>query len=241
MKSRGYVLISILICFFSFVKGQSRPFLSNSYVGTSVGFAYPMGGLSATSSSDWSGRALRGFDINISAGIDLYHAIGVSTMISYFKNRYDVKNYIKTLSTAYPGIYSKVSTKDYTQKCFMVGIFGTYHLTDRLWCDARIMGGLMITDYPNPSWTVTDSTYITSWSVNVNESTAFAVDIGLGVRYLISSRYFLMGNLDFLFSNPLYSGNEVVYVPPAQYQIISGRLDVTYLTPTIGIGYKIFK
>ena len=235
----GYIMIGAIMIA-KLAKGQDGYSLADSYVGLSVGVAAPLGQSNSTSSSDWSGHAAYGYDLNLSAGIDLYHSYGVAAMLGYYKNKYKMAEFITDLSNASPAVYSDLRNNSYQAKVFLMGLFKTMRIKNNTWCDFRLMAGLMISDYPNPRWTITSSGSSSNWSVNVLETSAFAIDLGVGWRYYFGKRIFGLLNLDFLYANPTYSGTLNSDSPTPYSEIISGKITMAYLTFNAGIGYQLF-
>lgn len=216
--------------------------LANSYVSASVGLGLPMYGMASNSSQDWSGYARLGLNLNVFGGITVYDDIGVAAMIGYNRNRYDVNAFLSKSSAANGINYSMPAAKPYVQTDLLAGFFYALPLIDKFSMDFRALAGIVIMNYPNPSWAGTDTNGTTFYSINTFQSQSFAIDVGGDLKYLLGPRFYAVAGADLLFANTPYFGQlRETNSAGTIVQPTAGRMEVTMLIGEIGLGYKLWK
>lgn len=214
---------------------------SSAFLELSGGVNFPTGRIHeySNTSSDWSGYASAGFDLTFFGGLPLYKHIGIAAEIGFYDNPYRINTFIASLNNVYPDNYSGYFSNSYTQETIMLGGLETFKL-HKVLIDARLLLGVIITNYPNPNWITNDSNGISHWSVNVSQTSAFAFDFGFGLRYPIHNKVYGLVSLNFLYADPLYNGNIVGNNSVSQVsQLISGDMDELLITLNIGIGVQL--
>jgi len=280
MKKRAKVLIvcSLLFCFYS--EGYSQDYYGgggswrkkpnndqqskdkdnaatdpSGYISINLGFATPEGSFGEMLGSQYGNYAdPGGLVFDFSLGVPINHSnFGVALMFGSYDNTYDVTSFASN-NQVY-SLPTQTGQTDYSESSIMGGLYVTYPI-GRLSIDGRLMGGILLCTLPEQSVGYNDqannSWYLDTQPVNQN---AFAVDAGIGARFLIAElgrrKLCLMANIDYLYSNVSYNTQQYVYETYAsgvnagttvQYvpsPTVSGHLPIQLMNITFGIGYQL--
>jgi|GEM_PF-778965 len=233
----------------------SQSYSENSFSnGSAVGIGY-------------GNYAQPGSAFHFSLGIPVDHSnFGVALMFGSYSNQYDINSYANSLNAS-PINYNAYSNSPiiayqsgggqntYDESSIMGGLFATYPI-GRLSLDGRLMLGALLCNLPEQYITAEDADgdYL-QYDVEASNSTSLAFDVGVGARFLIAQlgrrKLCVMVNADYLYSNVSYSTQQDLYVTPssgsnAGYLVqlvpspqMSGKLPISLLNITFGIGYQL--
>ncbi len=216
---------------------------TTGFIALGFGSAMPLGDYGSTSNSTASGYAQSGSIIDISAGIPINHSnFVIALKFDNFSNGYDIQSYSNNFVANSPGYDVEViNSGGYHGETALIGLYGTIPIHNFVF-DYRFMGGFMFASYPAINYTVTDNNVdtVTNFNQSSSNSTAFAFDIGIGLRWNVSHHFCLRLDYDYLSANPSFTptltqintnyGNTVSV--PYTY-----RQKFTLENATFGIGY----
>ncbi len=119
----------------------------------------------------------------------------------------------------------------------MVGAYGEYPLTKRLYLDGKIMiGDLTFTqpgfniNYTDPS---TNTTYNNVATVNSASSNAFSYLLSIGLNYDLSRRFNIFWNINYLGSTSINFTSDVTITNPSNNSTIDQKINNNYSVQTI--------
>lgn len=248
----------------------------SGYMSVNFGFAIPEGSFAQTFSqgsyseavgTGYGNYAQPGTIFHFSLGIPIQHSnFGIALMFGSAVNPYNLDSYVNSLNNSsvnynpysnsiITGYGTAPSQNQYSENSIMGGPFYTYPI-GRLSIDARFMIGALLSSLPEQNVYAEDADGdALEFDVEPSNSTSFAFDAGIGVRFLIAQfgrrKLCAMVNVDYLYSNVSYSTQQDLSVIPATgpnagYQgtlypspSVTGSFPVELLNITFGIGYQI--
>jgi hypothetical protein len=250
----------------------------SGYVSLNFGAANPMGNFGNVSGTTGYGNyAQAGNMYNLSAGIPLNHSnFGIALMLGQCYNPFDLNSYMSNFvnsssvqatlapatlnsSTGTYGPNPNYSSPGYSETHFMAGLFYTYPMR-RFSFDLRGLIGVMACSLPSVSVLIGPATagdISDEFDIIPNQSSvsAFAYDLGGGIRYLLPIRRrstCLMLDADILqastkynvtdthtqYNPPLNTYNGTGTITSVTTSNISGTQPISLVTISIGIGIQ---
>ena len=182
---------------------------------------------------------------------------GLAFMFGSYDNNYDVDNFVNFMINTNPnygyGVIQGGNTV-YSESSIMGGLYVTYPM-GRFSFDGRFMIGGLLNSLPEQAYGQIDAANnITTYDLQTTYPTSFAIDAGVGIRYLIVKlgwrQICAMVNVDYLYSSVSYHATQIEdytpYVNPngvtyESYNSISGHLPISLLNITFGVGYQLGK
>lgn len=235
------------------VKNNTEP---SGFTTISFGFAEPEGSFASSFGSGYGGYALPGSGYQFSFALPINHSnFGLAFMFGSTTNTYDLNNYVNYLSnspsTNQYGTFSGGVNNIYSESSILGGLYVTYPV-GRLSVDGRLMIGALLNSLPEQAYGKQDSAgNQTIYDLQTSYPTSFAMDAGIGLRYMIVKlgrrQVCLTVNLDYMYSNVTYNTVQVVDYTPfvnpngVTYETdnsVSGHLPISMLSITFGIGYQ---
>jgi hypothetical protein len=250
---------------------------ASGYISINFGFATPEGNFGQSfSQSGYNNQAAGigygnyadpGTSFHFSLGIPINHSnFGIAFMFGSYTNQYDINNYVNSLVNS-PVSYNAYANSPieeyasgngqnvYTESSILGGGFATYPI-GRLSIDGRLMIGALLCNLPEQNVYAEDAAGDElDYDVEPSNSTAFAFDLGVGVRFMVAQlgrrKLCIMANVDYMYSKVSYNTQQDLYVVPASgnnagYQAqlvpspqVSGNLPIQLLNVTFGIGYQL--
>ncbi len=252
----GYISIN-----FGFANPEAtfgQPFPQNSFANN---YNYGVG-------IGYGGYASPGSVFHLSLAFPVNHSnFGVALMFGSYDNQYNLNSYVNALNNS-PANYNPYSNSpilaystapstqpDYSASSILAGLFYTYPI-GRLSIDARLMLGVLLSDLPEQDVAAIDGAGDQlQYDVEPSSSTSFAVDAGIGARFLVAEiarrKICVMINVDYLYSSISYNTQQDLYVVPATgpnanqleqlspTPAITGSIPLQLFNVTFGIGYQL--
>jgi hypothetical protein len=230
----------------------------SGYMSVNFGFAKPEGSFGAGYGSGYGGYAQSGIIYHFSFAFPISHSnFGLAFMFGSSSNNYDINSFVNYRNNSDLYNYYQAgpgSNNVYQQSSIMGGLYVTYPL-GRLSIDGRVMIGALLNSLPEQYYGKVDTGgNQTTYDLPTTYPTSFAIDAGIGIRYLIAKfgrrQLCAMINVDYLYSNVAYNANEVVDYTPytvnpsnaityESYPTASGNLTISLLNITFGLGYQL--
>ena len=180
------------------------------YVGISIGPSIPMGDFSSkdadNSAAGWANTGAI-FDISLAHKLGGGN-FGLTALLRGQVNPTDVEALVNEYANQYRGVDWTVESSGWGIGGIMLGGFGSFPLSEKTSFDTRALIGFLSTSCPEI--TVTGSgPGGTAWIKQNNTSaTSFSYLVGVGFKFDIGSKLYLLTNLDYLGSKPEFSGVE---------------------------------
>ncbi|NNM95338.1 MAG: hypothetical protein HKL88_07745 [Bacteroidia bacterium] len=257
-------------------RNNQQPLQSNGleepsgFMSINFGLANPEGAFAQQIGSGYGGYALPGDLFSFSLGLPVNHSnFGVAVMVGSYANTYNNDQWVTNLNNNAAGVFYQNANpiqgtlNVYSNTSIMAGLYGTLPLGN-LSIDGRLMIGGLIGGLPERAFGFYDTAFnFYEDDIQPSSPISFAVDAGIGLRYLIGNfgrhKVCLMVNADYFFSSVNYFTPDYLTVTqagtytPVQIQAqplpgvtpapdingnISGTLQIALFSLTFGIGYQ---
>ena len=91
----------------------------------------------------------------------------------------------------------------------LAGPYYSVPLTDRLFVDLRLLGGLVMATYAGNDIWLEDSGNLFNFSQNTAQAATFGFQGGAGIRYNLSQNFGILLNADYFYSRPDFTVENV--------------------------------
>ena len=247
MKTKKVISAMLLIGAVGFANAQSDPGtdgMPTGYFEIGFGLAQPMGSYANASGSGYGGYALPGSSFNLSFGFPIAHSnFGIALMYNYAYNVYDINSYVNNVQvTDQNNSYVALQNDGYSESFILGGLYATIPI-QRLSFDFRLMGGVAVCGLPESDYGAYATSPVASnnfeWDTYSSTSSAFAFDLGGGIRYRFW-RTSIMAGIDYMTTNPMASTTQQYtdQFGNVTYTHIGNTVPISLLTFSIGIGYS---
>jgi|SRR6185312_2989271 len=229
---------------------DDQGFNPTGYLTINIGYAAPLGGFGSNIGTNYGNFALPGTAACVAAGIPLANTnIGVSVMYGNYDNPFNLSAFTANVAaspSSFSDTYYSVQADDYSENVIMGGLFYTWPI-HRLSLDFRAMAGVMFCTMPEVIYAA-DAIYTGgtqpsndfSWDYAPSRSTAFAYDVGAGLRYKLRRNVCLAFNVDYLAARANFN-TLIDYIDDYNNEYItptSGTIPFSFLNVSIGVGYQ---
>lgn len=209
------------------------------YVGLSIGPSFPTGDFAKTELNDsTSGWAKTGVSFQVTYAYRFTHNIGITAIVSYSGNGFDITSYKNALEAAHPDtMFSVEAGLSWSSGGIMVGPYLRFPLSDNLSWDVRGLVGFYGTNSPRLTIraTTADGEKLPDYFVQRASAFAFAYQIGTGFKIKFSKYYLLLFG-DYVSTSMQFTNasgwdwdNE-----PFETEF---KQDISYMSVTVGLGY----
>jgi hypothetical protein len=181
---------------------------SKGYIGISLGPSIPLGDLSSKDADNPSaGFASTGALVDISFAYKLGDGnFGITALLRGQANTTDAQSLANELASRQPGILWTVESESWGIGGFMVGGYGSFPISEKTSFDTRALIGFLSSTSPEINLTgsfLGQSIWVRQSSAN---TFSFSYLLGAGFKFDIGSKLYLLTNIDYLGSNPEFSG-----------------------------------
>lgn len=211
MKSNLRSLAAVS-AFFLFITIVSNAQEGDVYVGIAGGLSIPLSDYASTDfDNESSGFARNGGNFNIQFGYRFNEYISLTGMLNGCVNRYDYVELQNWLTDQYAGALPDtrwvVETKSWGQGGLMAGATGSLPLvTNRLFLEARILGGLLYAYSPAIYVTgVEDGEEDKTLNIEQSNAPSWVVDAGAGFRWNRTRNQYFMLYADYMTARPSFN------------------------------------
>lgn len=247
MKTRKIISVMLFLGAAGFANAQSDAGTDGSSTGyfeISYGLAEPMGSFANATGSGYGGYALPGSSFGLSLGIPIAHSnFGVALMYNYSFNTYDINSYVNNVQVSdQNNSYVALQNDGYSESFIMGGLYATIPI-QRFSFDFRFMGGLAVCNLPESDYgAYATSAFATNnfeWDTYSSTSSAFALDLGGGIRYRFW-RTSIMAGIDYITTDPIANTTQQYtdQFGNVTYTHIGNTVPISLMDFTIGIGYS---
>jgi hypothetical protein len=221
----------LLVLFTTNLLAQKKGFVS-----LNLGGANPIGDFgSKESTNSKAGLANLGILLDLAFGYKFHENIGVTAMIRSQANPIDGQVFADALANALPsGTTAQYSVKSWATGMFLVGPFASFKVSDKFYIEPRVMGGLTSISNPEINITFSNNTWLKQIST---DASGFGYLIGAGVKYNLSEKWCLIGNIDYTGASIDFKDVTTTY-SNGFIQKSSNTLTFASVNSTIGIGLR---
>jgi len=213
MKKQLIVIFStVLVLFSSISQAQQTAMFGRFMLGITGGLSSPSGNFTKTDYDDpKSGFAGSGSDFGVTGTWFLNKHFGISALVSY--HQYSFKGTQNMASGFQDGF--DVDSASFTVKGsnhtlnVLIGPYYSIGITDKLSVDIRALVGLTNATLAGNNVWLEDSGNLFNFSQNEATVTTFGMQGGAGLRYNFTSHFGLMLNVDYFYSKPDFSIDNV--------------------------------
>ena len=235
MKNPAIFLIILFLPLFVFSQSTNR-----NYIGLSVGPSFPSGSYKQTDISDsTSGWAKTGVALGFSYSYRFTHNLGVSLIINYSSNRFNISSYKNTLEELHPDTsFSVTSAANWGVGGILVGPYLRFPLSSNLSWDVRGLFGFFGGSSPKvtiKASTDDGNTEIGTYYRERAKAFRYAFMVGTGLKYKLS-RYYILVFADYNIAS-LEFDNASGWDWNNEPYTIAFRQDLNYISLTFGVGY----
>ncbi len=247
MKTKKVLLAGLLVNIMNVAGAQDKSDLNSpptGYFELGVGLTQPMGHFANEMGTSYGTYALPGNDFSLSFGVPIDHSyFGVAFMYSYYYNAYDINTYVDNIQVSdQTNSYYPLRRDGYSENMIMGGLYVTIP-AKRLSLDFRVLGGVALCALPEVDYGA-EATSLTAtndfeWDTYHSNSSAFAFDVGGGLRYRFW-RTTLMAGVDFVTTSVMANTTQQYtdQYGNASYTHISNTVPISLMSYSIGIGYS---
>ena len=228
MKKISLFLVSLLL--FLEVSAQDK-----RYVSLSLGIAIPKGEFASTDLYENGGFAKTGanFDVGFSYLLKPDFAIGV--VLRAQTHGLDAQSMSDQLQTS-----NMVTAGNWSMIAFMAGWNASLPITEKLEFDFSMVGG--IANFYNPELRISYLSPGGDWKVIVGQGSTFspAVLFGIGFKYDIAARTFLLMKGDLLVSKAEFDNLKFISTYPSATTLFGTSLEqkITTVSVNVGVGFR---
>ncbi len=215
-----------------------------------IGIGAPIGNFASNSFNNYSaGYAKTGAMIDLTFGYKILPNLGITAMVRNQTNDIDIDEYAEDWEDFYESGSSGgdasvfVEAQPYRLNSFMIGIYGTFKITNKLSFEPRILSGYAIAVLPYMTEDIYNSGthLITYYRESANSWTISSI-IGVGVNYQLAEEVNLMFNVDYHAAVAEWKDVKTSY-----YGHITGTYENRYydyarifsiINTNIGLGYR---
>jgi hypothetical protein len=242
------IIISIAIIFIAIsASAQSDKPKPKGFLALNAGLGLPIGNFAGTDfNKNDQGFAILGVNFHLANGIPLFNShFGIATKIDFGINPVDdvalrlaFRNSINNPSYN----YTAKSLSNYTYSTTLIGLFITLP-TKRFSFDYRLQAGIMYAKTPTLNFIASNNTLIVNSTLYETNATAFAFNIGLGVRYSIVPKLCLLFNIDYLDASPTFTSKSVTKtsIPGStdtETSYTTSKQNISLINASFGIGWQ---
>jgi hypothetical protein len=187
-------LVMLLMC-----SSLSQAQDDKGYIGFSLGPSIPLGDLSSKDyDSEEAGWAKTGavFDLSFAYRVGTGN-FGVTAMLRGQVNPVDEVAYDRELSGEFPGVSWKVESDAWKSFGIMIGVFGSFPVSEQVYFDPRVLVGIANTTAPASTVTAAGPGG-TAWvKTDSQSSLSLAYLIGAGFKFNVARNIYLLTNIDY--------------------------------------------
>lgn len=207
---KGIILLFVGILYSKVAFTQSKPNIQldqgrKGFATFNIGIGAPTGNFSNNSFNNYSaGYAKTGAMIDLTFGYKIRPNLGITAMVRNQTNAIDIDQYAKDWEDFYESGSSSgnssvfVEAQPYRLNSFMIGLYGTFKITNKLSLEPRILFGYAVAVLPEMTEDIYSSGrhLITYYRESANSLTITSI-IGAGVNYQLAEEVNLMFNIDY--------------------------------------------
>jgi hypothetical protein len=233
MKQFQALLLVLFLTVFTASAQSTR-----QYISLSVGPSFPSGDFGKTDINDsTSGWAKTGVAIQVAYAYRITHNIGVTAIVSYSGNSFDITSYKNALDAAHPDtMFSVESYLSWSSGSIMVGPYLRLPLSDKLSWDIRGLIGIFGSRTPRLTIraTTADGEQLPEYFRQTTRGFGFAWQVGTGFN-LKMNKYYLLLFADYVDSSIDFD-NTTGWDWNGEAYSTSFNQHVSYVSATIGLG-----
>ena len=201
MKKLITTVIVIISCImYSYAQGQK------GYIGISAGPNLPVGEYASTDfSSDAAGWAKLGVNIDISFAYQFGEGnLGIAALLRGQVNPTDAQAMEDFYNNSFSGANWTVNGESWKLGGLLLGGYGSFPISEKTSFDTRVMAGFLNSALPSFTVTATNDGS-TGWYKHESVTAiSFAYLAGVGLKFDISPKLYLLTNVDYWASNPKF-------------------------------------
>ena len=161
---------------------------------------------------------------------------GITALLRGQANFLDTDALTNELFLQEPSVNWAVESDAWSVSGFMIGGFRTFPMSEKVSFDTKILIGF--SSASSPELTITDINS-TAWVIQKSSSaTSFAYLLGVGFKFSVGNRIYLMTNIDYFGSKPEFSNVETIASDGSIY-IDTWSQSISTINLGFGIALKI--
>lgn len=220
MQKTIFTLIIIFSFIFSVSTAQDKSCTKShclkgdvGYVSLSIGPSIPLGNFADNDIKNANaGFAKTGSKVGLNAGFRLLDNVNLGVSLYYSVNSYDVSSLTQKLANDYPGTTWNTSGRNWDIYGGMLGLTYSYPFKNKFVGDLKFQSGIMKSSIPEMIVTSNNNLKIIEAE---KSASSFVYLISIGGHYPLGRLFDIVGNLEYLSSNPTFSNISRVYNVPS--------------------------